>query len=668
MTSSAAGIYGNFGQCNYSSAKMALIGFCKSLAFEGQKRNIYCNTIAPIAFTRFTQDIMSEELIDLFKPNYIVPLTLFLCHEINVFNGLVFETGAGSIREIVWQRSAGAYLNVELSNLSVYHVEEIINQARNFNKPEYPKSIKDTDWIDKIHISKSMGQNSHFDGEIEFKNKVILITGSGAGLGKQYALYLASKGAKIIINDPSKDSRDIYLADLIVDEINEKFGKESAISNYEFVENAEKIFDQSIKHFGKVDVLINNAGILRDRSFLNMNDKEWNSVINVHLHGTFAIIKLFWNYMIGRKSGRIVNTTSAVGLYGNFGQTNYSAAKSAIIGLTMTLAAEGASHNIYVNCIAPNAGTAMTATILTEDIVKLLKPEFVAPFMAFLCHESCKSNGEIFEVGSGWIAKVRPEQRTLITIDPEFLTMEHVTHKMLSEGNGDHKLKAIKILFPSSARESILSFTLDSQEIKGKNLSISNIISPRIEDVELLSLVFDLKSKSGFDFQKWNAFIIMNYYFIYMISKIPFKVICQNSGIDTNDHLEIYLLEYILRQKYSLENIFQDFDCSFERIKFEKIKKSYNDSFILNLNAVITCPVSKKEFSELKLSFKIVSSKHGTLKVPNNEYTLSNRLFEQIFESSEKQIKNLLMICHWFRELERFSIKFDNIPLTCSVS
>lgn len=162
-----------------------------------------------------------------------------------------------------------------------------------------------------------------------------------------------------------------------------------------------------MKAFGRVDILVNNAGILRDKSFARMSDQDWELVHRVHLRGTYKVIKAAWPHFLKQKYGRIINTASAVGLYGNFGQTNYSAAKLGIVGLTKTLALEGKKNNIIANVIAPNAGTRMTATVMPPEMVEAFKPEYVAPLIGYLAHQNTEETGSIFEVGSGWIAKVR---------------------------------------------------------------------------------------------------------------------------------------------------------------------------------------------------------------------------------------------------------------------
>ncbi|KAL6043134.1 hypothetical protein STEG23_019315, partial [Scotinomys teguina] len=199
-------------------------------------------------------------------------------------------------------------------------------------------------------------------------------------------------------------------ADKVVEEIRRRGGK--AVANYDSVEAGEKLVKTALDAFGRIDVVVNNAGILRDRSFSRISDEDWDIIQRVHLRGSFQVTRAAWEHMKKQKYGRILMTSSASGIYGNFGQANYSAAKLGILGLCNTLAIEGRKSNIHCNTIAPNAGSRMTQTVMPEDIVEALKPEYVAPLVLWLCHESCEENGGLFEVGAGWIGKLRWE-RTL---------------------------------------------------------------------------------------------------------------------------------------------------------------------------------------------------------------------------------------------------------------
>ena len=178
-----------------------------------------------------------------------------------------------------------------------------------------------------------------------------------------------------------------------------------AVANYDSVTDGDKIVQTAISAFGRIDILVNNAGILRDVSFAKMKDQDWDLIYDVHLKGSYKTTKAAWEHMKEQKFGRIIMVTSAAGLYGNFGQTNYSAMKLALVGFANSLAIEGAKLGIKVNTIAPLAGSRMTETIMPPDFVKALKPEFVTPLVAFLCHEGTDQTGGVFEVGAGWISK-----------------------------------------------------------------------------------------------------------------------------------------------------------------------------------------------------------------------------------------------------------------------
>lgn len=196
---------------------------------------------------------------------------------------------------------------------------------------------------------------------------------------------------------------------MVVDQIKAAGGK--AVANYDSVENGDKIIQTAIDNFGRVDVLINNAGILRDVSFKNIKDSDWDLVSAVHIKGAYKCARAAWPHFRKQKYGRVINTASAAGLFGSFGQTNYSAAKLAQVGFTETLAKEGAKYNIIANVIAPIAASRMTATVMPPDVLNNLKPEWVVPLVAVLVHPSnTHESGSIFEVGGGHIAKLRWER------------------------------------------------------------------------------------------------------------------------------------------------------------------------------------------------------------------------------------------------------------------
>jgi multifunctional beta-oxidation protein len=182
-----------------------------------------------------------------------------------------------------------------------------------------------------------------------------------------------------------------------------------AIPNKANVTDGDAVVKSAIDAYGRIDVLINNAGILRDKAFTNMDDGMFDIVMGVHLRGTYKCTKAAWPYMLKQKYGRIINTTSTSGIYGNFGQANYAAAKCGILGFSRALAREGAKHNIWVNTIAPNAGTQLTRTIMPEEMVQAFKPDYVAPLVVLLCSDKTPEppTGRLYEVGSGWVAQTR---------------------------------------------------------------------------------------------------------------------------------------------------------------------------------------------------------------------------------------------------------------------
>lgn len=218
---------------------------------------------------------------------------------------------------------------------------------------------------------------------IDLIGRVALITGAGGGLGRAYALLLAQHGARVVVNDVGSS------AESVVQEIVQAGGEaQAAICSVTDPAAVEEMVRQTLKTWSRVDILVNNAGILRDKSFAKMSLDDFRLVIDVHLMGAVHCTKALWETMRGQQYGRIVLTTSSSGLYGNFGQSNYSAAKMGLVGLMQTLALEGEKYGIRVNCIAPTAATQMTKGILLDEVLNLLKPEFVAPAVLALVAEN----------------------------------------------------------------------------------------------------------------------------------------------------------------------------------------------------------------------------------------------------------------------------------------
>eukprot|EP00343_Euplotes_focardii_P008379 CAMPEP_0205822854 /NCGR_PEP_ID=MMETSP0206-20130828/14309_1 /ASSEMBLY_ACC=CAM_ASM_000279 /TAXON_ID=36767 /ORGANISM="Euplotes focardii, Strain TN1" /LENGTH=299 /DNA_ID=CAMNT_0053119481 /DNA_START=38 /DNA_END=937 /DNA_ORIENTATION=+ len=242
--------------------------------------------------------------------------------------------------------------------------------------------------------------------ELRYDGKVALVTGSGAGLGRIYAKLLASRGAKVVVNDLGKNKETgEYAADIVVAEIKAAGGE--AVANYNSVVDGAKVVQTALDTWGRIDIVVNNAGILRDVTFHRMKQEQWDIVLAVHLMATRNICAAAWPSMRANGYGRVVNITSVNGLYGQVGQTNYSAAKAGIMGFSKALAKEGSRKNIKVNIVAPGAGSAMTATIMPPAMVEAWKPEYVAPMVALLCHEDAPCTGKIFEAGGGWFAEVK---------------------------------------------------------------------------------------------------------------------------------------------------------------------------------------------------------------------------------------------------------------------
>lgn len=244
--------------------------------------------------------------------------------------------------------------------------------------------------------------------KIEFNGKVAVITGAGTGLGRAHALLMASRGARIVVNDLSiSKETGKSLAQSVVDEITTAGGIAIADTHsVATVGGGEAIVQTALDAFGTVDIVVNNAGIVRDKTFAKMTMEQVDPVFDVHLRGAFNVTLPAYRHMKDQRYGRIISTTSAAGLFGNFGQTNYGAAKMGLIGMTRVIALEGARYNIRANVIAPIAATAMSAGILDAEWERRLKPELVSPVVAYLGHEQCDVNGEIFSVAAGRVARI----------------------------------------------------------------------------------------------------------------------------------------------------------------------------------------------------------------------------------------------------------------------
>jgi NAD(P)-dependent dehydrogenase (short-subunit alcohol dehydrogenase family) len=246
--------------------------------------------------------------------------------------------------------------------------------------------------------------------EIRYDGRVAIVTGAGGGLGKTYALLLGSRGASVVVNDlgghADGTGSGTSMADEVVKEITEAGGQ--AVANYDSVstpEGGDAIVKTAVDNFGKVDILINNAGILRDKSFVKLEPQNLEAVLDVHLKGAFFATQPAFRLMKENSYGRIIFTSSGAGIFGNFGQTNYGAAKMGLVGLCHVLAAEGGKYNIKCNAIAPVAKTRLTEALL-GGMADALDPAFVTPLVAYLVSEECELTHEVFDVGGGRYARI----------------------------------------------------------------------------------------------------------------------------------------------------------------------------------------------------------------------------------------------------------------------
>nr|BAM62639.1 peroxosiomal multi-functional enzyme [Colletotrichum orbiculare] len=436
-TASAAGLFGSFGQTNYSAAKLAMIGFTETLAKEGAKYNILSNVIAPIAASRMTQTVMPPDVLENLKPDWVVPLVAVLVHKDNTDeNGSIFEVGGGHVAKLRWERSSGLLLKADDS----YTPDAVLkkwDQAIDFSNPQYPSGPND--FLTLLEDSMNMGPNSQGE-KLDFNGRVALVTGGGAGIGRAYALSFAKHGATVVVNDLANP-------DVVVDEIKKMGGR--AVGVKASAEDGEAVVKAAIDAFGRVDIVVNNAGILRDKAFNNMEDDLWDPVLNVHLRGTYKVTKAAWPYFLKQRYGRVINTTSTSGIYGNFGQANYAAAKCGILGFSRALALEGYKYNIFVNTIAPNAGTAMTRTIMPEEMVQAFKPDYIAPVVLALCSDKVPVNptGGLYQVGSGWVGQTRWQRSgghgfpVDVPLTPEEVLKHWDLIRDFDDGRADHPEK-----------------------------------------------------------------------------------------------------------------------------------------------------------------------------------------------------------------------------------
>jgi NAD(P)-dependent dehydrogenase (short-subunit alcohol dehydrogenase family) len=266
--------------------------------------------------------------------------------------------------------------------------------------------------------------------DIRFDGRVVLVTGAGGGLGRSHALEFARRGAKVVVNDlggaVDGSGGSSAAADAVVAEIAARGGQAIAdggsVTDERGVRN---MVDRALAAFGRIDVLIANAGILRDKTFAKMELRDFDAVMDVHLMGTVRPLKAIWPLMREQGYGRVVVTTSSSGLYGNFGQSNYGAAKMALVGLMNTLRLEGERDGVRINAIAPIAATRMTEGLMPQEVLEVIRPEFVTPGVVYLASEEAPS-GMILAAGAGTFAAARIYETEGVALDRDTLSAEAV--------------------------------------------------------------------------------------------------------------------------------------------------------------------------------------------------------------------------------------------------
>lgn len=333
------------------------MGFTATLAREGKKYGINVNVLAPGAASRLTQTVWTPEMMEVMKPAWVVPIVGVLSSDSCDKTGAIFEAAAGHFSEIRWERSKGTILKPDESltaDVIIANWDKIVD----WTDAEHPTNPGVS--TEKLEQARALATNKVETGKkVSLEGKVALVTGAGAGLGRAYAIALAKLGAKVVVND-------IKDAEKVASEIAKAGGEATAVTRS--VVDGAAVVQDTVQKYGRIDILVNNAGQLADRAFQNMTKEQWDAVIGVHLGGTYATTRAAYPYMHKQRYGRIVNITSTSGIYGNFGQANYSAAvsvsvmirpetdmkqKCGIIGFSKTISREGAKYNIYSNTVAP---------------------------------------------------------------------------------------------------------------------------------------------------------------------------------------------------------------------------------------------------------------------------------------------------------------------------
>ena len=379
-TASAAGLFGAFGQCNYSAAKLSQVGFTKSLAKDGKQSNIICNVIAPIAASRLTETVLTPEVLDKLRPEWVVPLVAVLVHESNTEeNGSIFEVGAGHIAKFRWQRANGASFN----ELTAATILDNMNSISDFSNPTHPhEGVNAKELVKQKHFDTENGSSKP-----SLTGKVALVINGGTVEGRSICRSLAEHGVTVVVHDAIS-------ATSTVKEIEKSGGKAFGVKFD--LKNAEDIVKAAIQQCGTIHFLVNHLAQSDDQQVSNLDASQFDGVLRLNLRSTFAITKAVWPFMIKQKFGKIVNFSSTSGVYGEKGKAAYSTTTAGILGFSRALALEGKKNNIFVNVVAKNTHHGAPRTDCASLTIALCSGDMPEP-----------ATGRLFEATGRWHGEVR---------------------------------------------------------------------------------------------------------------------------------------------------------------------------------------------------------------------------------------------------------------------
>ncbi|KAI9004364.1 hypothetical protein DFJ74DRAFT_625795 [Hyaloraphidium curvatum] len=422
VTASAAGVFGTANLSEYSAAKAAVIGIGLTAGKEGAPKGIKVTVLCPAASTRLTEQLPGDAgQRNTLTPDKVAGVVAYAVHpSCTKAGGAILNVGGGYAGAFKLARSNGAVIGNE--RVTPGAVASAWNQVEDFSAFDYPTQPPDNkailDLVEAVRSGKSASARvlmvKQPKPEPDFKGMVVVITGAGNGIGRAHAHLFARLGASLVLNDPGADVNgrgvDESVANKVCDEAR-ALGAPRAVPNFARVEEAgEKIIEQAIKEFGRVDVLVSNAGSLRDKSLARMTNEDFELIQEVHVHGMQRAVRAAWTHMSAQGFGRILCTASASGTYGNFGQVNYSAAKNATVGFVRALAPLFKRKNVFINALCPQAGTRMLTTIPGMDLKEISRwtPELISPLVVYVCSkDNTGITGRVFEVGGALYSEQR---------------------------------------------------------------------------------------------------------------------------------------------------------------------------------------------------------------------------------------------------------------------